>query len=200
ALLKNEGPNSMLDVFDQQLAEAAARVVQRRQAYLKDYVPVFRECMNEVSGGGLEGDLEYQSSIEGIEVEAFVEALTKDRGRDRARGTTSRGPHKDDIYATLNGKSARAFASQGQHRAFVLAMKIAEIRLLDQHLGYSPVLLLDDVSSELDEKRNSQLMSYLVSDAFRGQVFLTTTDRAWVRIDSDYSCFTIRDGVLEETQ
>ncbi len=197
ALLKNDGPDSMLDVFDEQLAAAAAAVTTRRLAYLDDYVPVFRECMLEVTGGRLHGDLAYEPKVEGSETDAFLDTLRADRRRDRARGTTSRGPHVDDIAATLDGRSARAFASQGQHRAFVLAMKIAEIRLLEEHLGYSPVLLLDDVSSELDKERNAQLMSYLVSDAFRGQVFLTTTDRAWVRIDRDYSCFTIRDGSLE---
>lgn len=199
ALLRDEGSDELLDVFDEQLAEFGARVIGWRRSYLSDYVPLFRECLAEVSGGELRGDLAYEGRIEGEGPTGFLEAIRGDRRRDRARRVTSRGPHVDDLLATLNDKPARAFASQGQHRAFVLAMKIAEIRLLDQHLGYSPVLLLDDVSSELDAGRNEQLMSYLTSDAFQGQVFLTTTDRSYVRIDSNHSCFTIRSGVLQES-
>ena len=108
--------------------------------------------------------------------------------------TSMQEPHVDDLLTVLNGRSTRSFASQGQPRAFVLAMKIAEIRLLQDGLGQSPILLLDDVSSELDARRNAQLMSYLTGEDFNGQVFLTTTDREYVRIDSDFSCFTICSG------
>jgi len=196
ALLKNEGPDAMLDVFDEQLADAAARVTTWRLDYLRDYGPVFRECLIEVSDGQLQGNLSYESRVEQTDAAGYLAAFQSDRRRDRGRGSTNRGPHVDDMLAILNDKPARAFASQGQHRAFVLAMKIAEIRLLRQQLGYSPVLLLDDVSSELDAGRNHLLMSYLTSDAFGGQVFLTTTAREHVHIDSNYSCFTIRDGCL----
>ena len=201
ALLKSEGPDSLLDVFDVQLAGAAARMVGWRTRYLLDYAPLLAECLAEVSDGELDGTMAYQSRIdqsrtdgERFDEAAFLDTYAADRRRDRARRTTSRGPHTDDVLCTLNGRPARAFASQGQHRAFVLAMKIAEIRLLQRELGYSPVLLLDDVSSELDARRNELLMSYLTSEAFGGQVFLTTTDRSYVRIDSSFSCFTICAG------
>ncbi len=197
ALLKNEGSDAMLDVFDEQLASAAARVTTWRTDFLADYAPVVTECLDQVSDGQLSGQLQYESRVEAADADGFRAAFAADRRRDRARGATNRGPHVDDMLATLNGKPARAFASQGQHRAFVLAMKIAEIRLLSDQLGFSPVLLLDDVSSELDAARNHLLMSYLTSDAFGGQVFLTTTSREHVHIDSNYSCFRIRDGAVE---
>jgi DNA replication and repair protein RecF len=84
------------------------------------------------------------------------------------------GPHADRLDFELFGRQARAFASQGQQRAMILAWKIAEIENLRDHLGYQPLLLLDDVSSELDPERNRQLLAYL--EAFEGQVVLTTTD------------------------
>jgi DNA replication and repair protein RecF len=197
ALLRDDGPDSLLEVFDEQVAEAAARVVSWRQRYLAEYIPIFVDSLAEATGGELTGDLSYVPKVEANDAESFVTALRTSRRKDRARRTTSLGPHVDDLYASLDGRSARSFASQGQHRAFVLAMKIAEIRVLQAGLGFSPLLLLDDVSSELDAGRNAHLMRYLAGDSFGGQVFLTTTDRAHVRIDSDFSCFTIRAGDVE---
>ena len=194
ALLKDEGPDTLLDVFDEQLADSASRVVGWRHRYLGSYVPTFIDSLAEATGGELAGTLSYEPKTPAETVEEFLAAFRQSRRRDRARRTTSLGPHVDDLYAELEGRSARSFASQGQHRAFVLAMKIAEIRTLKDALGYSPVLLLDDVSSELDAGRNEHLMRYLNSDSFGGQVFLTTTDRGYVRIDSDFACFTIRAG------
>ena len=197
ALLKDEGPESLLEVFDQQVSEAGARVWAWRERYLADYGLLLTECLAQVSDDELAGSIELSSKVADRSAAGYLKALQADRRRDRARRTTSSGPQVDDLECSLNGQSARAYASQGQHRAFVLAMKIAEIRLLKRELGYSPVLLLDDVSSELDARRNELLMNYLTSEAFGGQVFLTTTDRAYVRIDSDYSCFRIRGGAID---
>lgn len=197
ALLRDDGPDAMLDVFDAQLAQSAAAVLRWRLQYLAEYRSLVTDCLTELSGGELEGTVAYRSDQRAPEADAFVEVYARSRRRDRARRTTSVGPHTDDLDCLLGGRPARSFASQGQHRAFVLALKIAEIRLLQKGLGHSPVLLLDDVSSELDEQRNAQLMSYLASDAFGGQVFLSTTEKQqqWLSIDSQASCcFTIRSG------
>jgi DNA replication and repair protein RecF len=97
---------------------------------------------------------------------------------DRGRGYTSAGPHMDDLTLELDGRGARAFASQGQQRALVLALKIAEIENLRAVLGRPPLLLLDDVSSELDPEKNRLLLRYLAD--LRAQAFLTTTDRRLV--------------------
>ena len=94
--------------------------------------------------------------------------------RDRERGFTSVGPHADDLAISIADKPARSFASQGQARAVILAFKIGEIENLKAAQGRAPLLLLDDVSSELDPERNAFLMTYLRSLA--GQVVLTTTD------------------------
>ncbi len=196
ALLRNDGSDAMLDVFDEQLAEAAAAVLRWRLRYIEVFAPLLRECLSELSGGQLVGALSYQSQQLEADPEAFLATYQRSRSRDRARRATSHGPHSDDLQCSLGGRPARNFASQGQHRAFVLALKIAEIRVLQEGLGYSPVFLLDDVSSELDAERNGQLMSYLTSEAFGGQVFLSTTDRRWLSIDTDSSCFTIRSGEI----
>ena len=199
AVLKSGGSDALLDVFDQQLAEASVRLMAWRRQYLDVFAPTAADALDRVSAGELHAAIRYEPRIAGETSEDVLRVLHGERARDRARGVTSSGPHLDDMGVELDGRPARAFASQGQHRALVLAMKIAEIQVLQEGKGRSPVLLLDDVSSELDAERNGHLMRYLVSDAFGGQVFLTTTDRRHVqidadRVDSDWSCFTIRSG------
>jgi DNA replication and repair protein RecF len=105
-----------------------------------------------------------------------LEALLEARAaRDRERGFTSVGPHMDDLALALDDRGARSYGSQGQQRALVLALKIAEIENLRAALGRPPLLLLDDVSSELDPTKNRFLLEYLAR--LPGQAFLTTTDR-----------------------
>jgi DNA replication and repair protein RecF len=110
---------------------------------------------------------------------ALREALAARYRRDSERRFTSVGPHADDVTVTLGGRSARAYASQGQQRALVLGWKIAEIENLEAAMGFLPLLLLDDVSSELDPERNAYLMNYLAASG--AQTFLTTTDASLVR-------------------
>ena len=104
----------------------------------------------------------------------LLAALRRRLPRDRARGYTSVGPQADDLELSLGAQAARAYASQGQSRAVVLAFKIGEIETLRRAQGRAPLLLLDDVSSELDPARNAFLMAYLAG--LDGQVVLTTTD------------------------
>lgn len=117
--------------------------------------------------------------------------------RDVERGYTSVGPHTDDVDITLGGKPARAFASQGQSRALVLAWKVAEIENLQERNGFLPLLLLDDVSSELDPERNAFLMNYLAQSG--AQTLLTTTDPALVQGATGKETFwlTVHQGSVE---
>src|SRR5690606_18835573 len=115
-------------------------------------------------------------------------------GADLERGFTAIGPHTDDLDLMLGDRSARAYGSQGQQRATILALKIAEIENLQHALGRPPLLLLDDVSSELDPARNAFLMDYLRQQ--RLQVFLTTTDEQLVRPAAGPAarCYSVRQG------
>jgi len=105
--------------------------------------------------------------------EAFRTALADSRRRDRARGSASTGPHRDDLALELGGRPVRGIASQGQHRTVILALELAEMDVIAEARGVGPILLLDDVSSELDRKRNAALFQALREG--RGQVILTTT-------------------------
>jgi len=106
---------------------------------------------------------------------AFLAALARDRPRDRARGSASVGPHRDDLTVELDGRRVRGVASQGQHRAVVLALELAEISLISAARDVAPILLLDDVSSELDRTRTEALLRAVGGQG--GQVLLTTTRR-----------------------
>jgi DNA replication and repair protein RecF len=136
------------------------------------------------------GDLANARAIEA----AMREQLVADRRRDLARGSTSAGPHTDDLELFLDERDAQKYASQGQLRAIVLSMKIAEIEHLTERLHDAPILLLDDVSSELDATRNAQLFEFL--DARPGQVFITTTDAAHVRTTSERRDFRVATGTI----
>ena len=111
-------------------------------------------------------------------------------------GYATSGPHRDDVDLRIAGMPAHLHASQGQCRALVLAGKIAEIRSLEASLGESPVLLLDDVSSELDAERNRALMQHL--DELGGQVFVTTTDPAYIRVQGERRVARVVAGALLE--
>jgi DNA replication and repair protein RecF len=168
--------------FREPLARAGARLLVRRRSLLAELGPRVEAAFREISGPGAPAArLEYRAAagmrVEGEEAELaarLAAALESRLARDRERGYTSAGPHADDALLLLDGRGARFYGSQGQQRALVLALKIAEIENLRAALHRPPLLLLDDVSSELDPAKNGFLLEYLLS--LPGQSFLTTTD------------------------
>ncbi len=169
--------------FRARLVCAGARLLRRRRDLLGELAPRVEEAFAEISGPGAPpARLVYRPaagmSLEGdedalaVRLAHVIEARTE---QDREKGYTSVGPHMDDLALEIGARGARPFASQGQQRALVLALKVAEIENLRSALGRPPLLLLDDVSSELDPQKNRFLLQYLAT--LHGQSFLTTTDR-----------------------
>jgi len=183
-LLRQGAPDALREAFDGPLAQSGARIRLRREEILRELSPFAERAFREVARGEAPLSLSYQAAgselgpVEGESESALAarlaEGLRARLSRDRLRGFTSVGPHADDLAIALGDKPARAFASQGQARAIVLAFKIGEIENLRAQQGRAPLLLLDDVSSELDPERNAFLMKSLA--ALAGQVLLTTTD------------------------
>ncbi|HEX9103201.1 MAG TPA: DNA replication/repair protein RecF [Polyangia bacterium] len=195
AVLRDGGPESMLEVYDEQLARAAVAIVTRRRALVDELGPRVRAAFERVTQTGLELDIAYRTELDISDIEPSMRArLLAERRKDLARGATSSGPHVDDLELVLDGKSAKLYASQGQLRAIVLALKIAEIEFLRDKLGDSPVLLLDDVSSELDPKRNAQLFDFLKSVPC--QAFITTTHRSHVLLAEERLDFHVVAGTV----
>jgi DNA replication and repair protein RecF len=186
-LLKDGAQGDYLGAYDEALCETGAHILLLRRDLLKELAP--RAEATVASIAKLSGaryaynpahlDVDFAQAQEVMLVGALREALRDRLGRDLERGFTSVGPHADDLDITLDGHPARVYASQGQARALVLGWKIAEIENLRAALGRSPLLLLDDVSSELDPERNAFLMRYLSSSG--AQVLLTTTEASLVR-------------------
>lgn len=191
-LLKAEKPDERsLEAFEAQLASHGARIVAARDRFTNKLAPLFSEALAEVS---LEsgGSISYAPSVR--DEAALAAKLADERRGDLARGFTSAGPHTDDLEIEIKGRSARRFASQGQQRTAVLAAKIAETRALAAATGRTPLMLLDDVSSELDDARNESLLAFLAGVG--GQVFITTTHRKHVVVAGERVDFAVEEGAV----
>ncbi len=197
ALLRDgNAREDLLEVYDTQLCQAAVPLVTRRRELAGQLVPRAQRAFEWVTGG-LHLEARYLSSldVDAAQIPSLLgDKLRTDRARDRARGATSSGPHTDDLALAIDGHEAGSYASQGQLRAIVLSLKIAEIELLTELLGDAPVLLLDDVSSELDPTRNAQLFEFLKS--VNGQAFITTTHPAHVLLDQERKDFQVFGGAI----
>jgi DNA replication and repair protein RecF len=180
---------TLLDVYDAQLALAGAAVVASRRAYVEELGPRFAGGYADITGGGVVASVSYR----GLEGD-LADALREARRRDLARRLTSVGPHVDDVEFLLDGRVAKAFASQGQLRALVLAWKTAEMQLLRDVHGDAPILLLDDVSSELDPNRSALLFERLAR--IEAQTFVTTTHPKHVLVTENRVDYQMVGGVM----
>ena len=210
ALLKEQSFDaSLLAVYDDQFVEWGVKILRRRVDFLEHFRPFLGHAFRQIFGADLEPDLRYDATWIGgsIEVDRALEdsgyleqllfqSLQSSADEERERGYTLVGPHRDDLRATLDGREVRSYASQGQTRAFVLAMKIAEVNYLKQRYHFAPVLLLDDVSSELDRERTAKLFEFL-RDRPEGQVFITTTHRDHIPLGEEIAWFSVSRGAVE---
>lgn len=190
-----------LDVWDQQFAEAASAVVADRLSVLDSLGPAAQKRYEEVSTSEGMPDFIYRPSWaedspgSREEIAALIAlSLEENRGRDLERGLTRAGPHRDDLLIRLEGIEARAFASQGEQRSLALALRLAERDLLSVSRGEEPVLLLDDVFSELDDLRRAQLAELVGSG---GQSIATATGTAGVPIEAARLISINEPGVID---
>ena len=191
-LLKNErtDPRSVR-AYDAILSKAGAIVGQARRQLIDDLAPRVERAFSEVFAGDTPLRVRYLPRVE-PEAEAIAAALERSFDKDRARGFTAEGPHGDDLELRLHEVGARHHGSQGQHRTIVLALKTAELDLLSERTGKVPILLLDDVSSELDRSRNRRFFEVLSHAG--GQVFLTTTHPEFILLEDDRVDFHVDHG------
>jgi len=197
---------ALLSIYDEQLIQYGADVIERRLDFIDHFQPVLAATFKSIFDESFEAEVtydfhraeEFDFDPQGSRIDherTIDRALSITADEERDRGYTVIGPHRDDLATSLNGHDVKTFASQGQHRAFVLAMKIAEIRYLEERYRFAPILLLDDVSSELDRDRNRFLFDYL-RQRTEGQVFITTTHRDYILVEDDVVDFEISGGVV----
>ncbi|WP_432821866.1 DNA replication/repair protein RecF [Trichloromonas sp.] len=164
------------DPWTEGLVSAGTRVRLERIKYLERILPLFKEAFQRITDGGERADIIYPLPLaaENVLKEQFHQELSRVEDREISFGQTLAGPHRDDPVFQINGKSVRHYGSQGQQRTFILAFKTAQIMDLENILGEPPVLLLDDMTGELDTFRQNHFFNFLKSR--KGQVFITTTD------------------------
>jgi len=149
-------------------------------------------------GGGEHLKLAYQPRDEARTADELNAVLAENRGSDVSRGATSFGPHRDDLLIVVGDREARHFGSQGQQRTAVIALKLATLESAKRTFGFAPVLLLDDIFSDLDETRRGRLVE--VAHREGGQVFVTCTEpeQAGEGLVRDAKVFRVQSGTVEE--
>ncbi|SDY89603.1 DNA replication and repair protein RecF [Proteiniborus ethanoligenes] len=169
---------NLLDVWDTQLSQVGSSIIIERVNFINKLAIISKDIHNKLTGGIEELDLKYLPSfdIDKLEIEEIQlklkDMLQKNIEKDIQKGNTEYGPHRDDLDILINGISARTFGSQGQQRTAALSLKLAEVELIKNEIGEYPVLLLDDVFSELDLNRRK----YLISTFKDIQTIITSTD------------------------
>lgn len=169
----------MLDVYNMQMANIAAEVLAKRYGFMEKLEQWGQEIHAQITQGKERLQLAYHNSLPVTQdmsrqevIDAIYQHLTSIQDREIARGTSLVGPHRDDIEFFINGTNVHQYGSQGQQRTTALSLKLAEIELIHQEVGEYPLLLLDDVLSELDANRQSHLLQNIKD---RVQTFVTTT-------------------------
>jgi len=187
--------DAQLDAWDEQLAGAAVFVVEPRRWFLTELAQnAAAQYAAIAENPGETFEMRYVGHLATTETpyRQMLEGLKRTRNEDKQRMYTTYGPHRDDLALLLCGKELRAYGSQGQLRTAVLSMKLGEIALIENEMGETPTLLLDDVFSELDARRRNALLQ----SAQGVQTFLTCTDKAdaaGAKADAYYRV-TVRDG------
>lgn len=201
ALLKDIGRfpelRDTLEVWDARLIQLGAAVMEERRRYVEKIAPLAQEIYRGISRGKEELSLSYapsprlpEGSSQQDWIELFKTELRRTEASDVRSGFTSVGPHRDDLEITLGGLSARMYGSQGQQRSAVLALKLAEAQALSQLTGETPIVLLDDVMSELDQSRQDYLLNHLHGR----QVFITCCSPETVSLQETGMRFRVEAG------
>lgn len=207
ALLKDIGRfpelHDTLEVWDARLAKLGVAVMVERRQYVENVAPRAAEVYQGISRGKEDLALAYSPSPKPPEgccpqewEKVFREELRRAEKSDIRSGFTSVGPHRDDLEISLSGLSARMYGSQGQQRSTVLALKLAEAQTLSELSGETPIVLLDDVMSELDQSRQDYLLNHLHGR----QVFVTCCSPETVSLQETGKRFRVEAGKVYEEE
>ena len=183
-----------LDMWDEQLAIVGAQIAQNRREAIEQLSQDARAAHASLTDGREELRLWYisQTAESGDIAQELLARIQAARNEDLRRMTTTVGIHRDDIGVTINGKEARTFASQGQQRSAVLSLKLAQLEMAARETGEAPILMLDDVMSELDPGRRRQLIERID----RVQTFVTCTDLSDLAGARQGAVYHVENGVL----
>jgi DNA replication and repair protein RecF len=184
-----------LDSFSQELVKLGDEIIRARRELAPKFSPLARLAYRRISSDAEELRIEYQPSVK----KDFAVELAQSRAREQTYRSTLVGPHRDDLQLLLNEKSAAQFGSEGQKRTLAIALKMAQAEYLAGIHGSPPVLLIDDVMGELDEKRRGGFLPLLEhARKAGGQVFMTATEEDWPReLGRDLQRWDVKAGAVQ---
>jgi len=189
----------LIDSISAGMYNPAAKIFEMRKSLISDLSPLFDHYYGLISGESESCSISYSSPLEGTTLkDLFIKNIEKDKILSR----TSSGIHKDDIALKMNGEKLKNFASQGQLKSVILALKLAQYEILSKKNENKPILILDDIFDKLDRSRVEHLLSIVASDKI-GQVFISDTNEDRVpelltKLNVQHSAFRVDGGQLEE--
>ena len=200
ALLKMEEEPDMalMEIWEQEMARNGELLYQKRDAFIRELVPVFQQIYQHISGNREEVKLKY---ISHCQRGPLLEIIQRDRFKDRAVGYSLHGVHRDDLEMLIGEYQMKREGSQGQNKTFVLALKLAQFSFLKRTVSNTtPLLLLDDIFDKLDAQRVEAIVELVSGENF-GQIFITDTNRDHLdqilnNMNDDYKIFSVEGGEI----
>jgi DNA replication and repair protein RecF len=197
--------SNLLEPWNEELVDRGTRIMHRRRVFLQELQPIVTESYGSIAGSLEEPTMTYEPSVtcEDLETEeairvAFVRELKRKTAEEKRFGITLVGPHRDELGLEINHLGVRPHASQGQHKTFLIALKVAEFVYLRSRRSERPILLLDDMFTELDPQRAERLLALTESV---GQSFITTTSSGVFPLTFDWANsnkrFVVHGGTLQ---
>ena len=189
---------TLLSLWEEQMAEAGEQLYQKRNAFVEELEPVFQEYYRHISGGQETVGLRY---ISHCQRGPLLQVIQRDRHKDLAVGYSLHGVHRDDLEFTIGGHPMKREGSQGQNKTYVIALKLSQFDFLKRTASQTtPLLLLDDIFDKLDASRVEQIVRLVSSDNF-GQIFITDTNREHLdqilrNSHLDYKIFHVTNGQI----
>ncbi|WP_055448298.1 DNA replication/repair protein RecF [Lacinutrix mariniflava] len=181
-----------LEVYNSQLTDFGTKVFNKREAFLKTFIPIFKSRYQAISNGNETVDLVYKSDLFETDLNTLLMQVIN---KDKMIQYTSVGVHKDDLIFNIDDHPIKKFGSQGQQKSFLIALKLAQFDFIKQQSGFNPILLLDDIFDKLDEERVTQIIK-LVDDENFGQLFISDThaertEKAIKQVHQSYEIFKL---------
>ncbi|GMX67345.1 DNA replication/repair protein RecF [Paenibacillus elgii] len=201
-LFSSPGKASMLDVWNEQLMQFGVKIMKKRQSFIKKLQAWAEKIHAGITNGSEQLRIDYDCALshaleqeDAVLFDHFMIKLSQVKDQELRRGVSLVGPHRDDLRFYINDKEVQTFGSQGQQRTTALSLKLAEIELIREEVGEYPLLLLDDVLSELDRYRQTQLIETFQRKV---QTFITTTGIESIDLSKleSASVIHVRDGSL----
>lgn len=202
ALLKaeQEPDGALVEILEQEMATQGEAIYAKRDAFVREFIPVFQTIYDHVSGCHETVSLQY---ISHAQRGPLLDVIQRDRHKDRAVGYSLHGVHRDDLEMMIGGYQLKREGSQGQNKTYVLALKLAQFDFLKRTASSTtPLLLLDDIFDKLDAGRVERIVNMVAGDAY-GQIFITDTNRDHLdsilsRHSFDYKLFEVVHGEINE--